>query len=78
MGIVLRESEGVLQLNDNFMDENIKNLAESILSDITSDVSIANILLKAKVFAAKYNDKDLLIWVANELRVYEKNRPVRL
>lgn len=75
MGIVLRESEGVLQLNDNFMDENIKNLAESILSDITSDVSIANILLKAKVFAAKYNDKDLLIWVANELRGYEKNPP---
>lgn len=54
------------------MDENIKNLAESILSDITSDVSIANILLKAKVFAAKYNDKDLLKWVANELRGYEK------
>lgn len=57
------------------MDENIKNLAESILSDITSNESIANILLKAKVFAAKYNDKDLLEWVANELRGYEKNPP---
>ena len=52
------------------MDENIKKLAESILSDITSDASIANILLKAKVFATKYHDNDLQKWVANELRGY--------
>ncbi len=57
------------------MDENIKKLAESILSDITSDASIANILLKAKVFAAKYHDSDLLKWVENELRGYENNPP---
>ena len=57
------------------MNENIKKLAESILSDITSDASIANILLKAKVFAAKYHDNDLQKWVANELRGYEKNPP---
>ena len=57
------------------MDENIKKLAESILSDITSDASIANILLKAKVFATKYHDNDLQKWVANELRGYENNLP---
>lgn len=57
------------------MDENIKKLAESILSDITSDVSIANILLKTKVFAAKIGDKELLEWVELELKGYEQNPP---
>lgn len=57
------------------MDENIKKLAESILSDITSDVSIANILLKTKVFAAKNKDKVLLEWVELELKGYENNPP---
>lgn len=58
-----------------YMDENIKKLAESILSDITSDVSIANILLKTKVFAAKIGDKELLEWVELELKGYEQNPP---
>lgn len=57
------------------MDENIKKLAESILADITSDVSIANILLKTKVFAAKNYDKELLDWVERELKGYESNPP---
>lgn len=58
-----------------YMDENIKKLAESILSDITSDVSIANILLKTKVFAAKIGDKELLEWVELELKGYDQNPP---
>lgn len=57
------------------MNESLKKLGESILSDITSDVSIANILLKTKVFAAKNKDKDLLEWVELELRGYESNPP---
>lgn len=57
------------------MDNNIKQLAESILSDITADASIANILLKTKVFAAKNNDKELLDWVELELKGYEKVPP---
>lgn len=57
------------------MDENIRKIAESILSDITSDVSIAIILLKTKVFAAKNNDKDLLKWVELELKGYDENPP---
>lgn len=57
------------------MNENIKKLAESILSDITTDVSIANILLKTKVFAAKMNDSELLKWIELELNGYEENPP---
>lgn len=57
------------------MSEDLRQLAESILSDITSDTSIANILLKTKVFAAKIGDKDLLEWVSNELNGYEDNIP---
>lgn len=57
------------------MDENIKKLAESILSDIISGVSIANILLKTKVFAAKIGDKELLEWVELELKGYDQNPP---
>lgn len=57
------------------MNESTKQLAESILSDITSDASIAIILLKSKVFAAKNNDKELLEWVELELKGYEQNPP---
>lgn len=57
------------------MNESTKQLAESILSDITSDASIANILLKSKVFAAKNNDKELLEWVELELKGYAQNPP---
>lgn len=58
-----------------YMDDNIKKLAESILSDITSDVSIAKILLKTRVFAAKIGDKELLEWVELELKGYDQNPP---
>ena len=57
------------------MDTNIKKLSESILSDITSDVSIVNILLKTKVLAARKQDKELLTWVTYELNGYSEAPP---
>lgn len=57
------------------MDDTYKKLGESILSDITSDAPIANILLKAKVFAAKSKDKELLEWVEDELKGYKGKTP---
>lgn len=50
---------------------NYKDLAENILSDIMSNGSISDILLKAKIFASKKGDNDLLTWVSNELNGYE-------
>lgn len=57
------------------MDENLRQLAESILTDLTQDAPIANTMLKAKVFASKKNDKDLLSWIEHELNGYEENLP---
>lgn len=57
------------------MAKDLKTLAESILSDITSDVAITNILLKTKVFAAKIGDKELLECVSNELNGYKDAPP---
>ena len=57
------------------MDENLRQLAESILTDLTQDAPIANTMLKAKVFASKKKDKDLLSWIEHELNGYEENLP---
>ncbi len=35
------------------MNEDLRQLAESILTDLTQDAPIANAMLKAKVFAVK-------------------------
>ena len=57
------------------MDENLRQLAESILTDLTQDAPIANTMLKAKIFAFKKNDKDLQAWIEHELDGYEENLP---
>lgn len=57
------------------MNEDLRQLAESILADLTQDTPIANTLLKAKVFASKKNDKDLSSWIEHELDGYEENLP---
>lgn len=50
---------------------NYKDLAENILSDIMGNGSISDILLKAKIFASKKGDNDLLAWISKELNGYE-------
>lgn len=57
------------------MNENLQQLAGSILTDLTRDASIANIMLKAKVFASKKKDNDLLSWIEHELDGYEGSLP---
>lgn len=57
------------------MNEDLRQLAESILTDLTQDAPIANTILKAKVFAFKKNDKDLLSWIEHELDGYEESLP---
>ncbi len=39
----------------------LKQIAENILSDIMNDVPVANVLLKAKIFATKKEIKNFLI-----------------
>lgn len=57
------------------MNDNLQQLAESILTDLTQDAPIANTMLKAKIFAFKKNDKDLQAWIEHELDGYEENLP---
>ncbi|WP_298575334.1 hypothetical protein [uncultured Porphyromonas sp.] len=57
------------------MNEDLRQLAESILTDLTQDTPIANAMLKAKVFAVKKDDKDLQSWIEHELDGYEENLP---
>lgn len=52
-----------------------KQLAENILEDLMGKVSISDILLKTKIFAAKKNDQELLSWVTHELEGYEDTPP---
>lgn len=54
---------------------NNKRIAEIILSDIMNDVSVANILLKVKLYATKRHDEGLLEWVNAELNGYEGTPP---
>lgn len=53
----------------------LKQIAENIISDIMNNQPIANILLKAKIFATKKNDIKFLDWINNELKGYEDNLP---
>lgn len=57
------------------MKSELKALAESILSDIANDATLANILLKTKVFAAKIHDMEMLNWVSDELNGYKDKIP---
>lgn len=57
------------------MNDNLQQLAESILNDLTQDAPIGNTMLKAKFFAFKRNDKDLQSWIEHELNGYEGNLP---
>ena len=57
------------------MNRDLQQLAESILTDLSQDTPIANIMLKAKVFAFKKNDKGLLSWIEQELNGYKDNLP---
>ena len=41
----------------------LKQIAENIISDIMNNQPIANILLKAKIFATKKNDIKFLDWI---------------
>ena len=50
---------------------NYKDLVENILSDIMGNGSISDILLKAKIYASKKGDNDLLAWISKELNGYE-------
>ena len=53
----------------------LKQIAENILSDIMNDVPVANVLLKAKIFATKKGDQELLNWLNQEINGYEENLP---
>ena len=57
------------------MKEDLRQLAESIISDLAQDLPITNTMLKAKVFAFKKSDKDLLSWIEHELVGYEGAPP---
>lgn len=50
-------------------------IAEKILSDILNDAPISSILLKAKIYATKRGDTELLKWLNNEIDGYEDNLP---
>lgn len=52
-----------------------KIFAENVLSDLMSNVSISDILLKMKIFASKKGDNELLNWVTKELDGYEELPP---
>lgn len=53
----------------------LKQIAENIISDIMNDLPIANILLKAKIFATKKQDYNLLHWINKELNGYDGDLP---
>lgn len=53
----------------------LKEIAERILSDLMDDTSLTNILLKAKIFATKKGDSELLKWIENELNGYDEQLP---
>ena len=52
-----------------------KKFAETIMSDLMSNVSISDILLKLKIFASTKGDSELLNWVTQELEGYENKPP---
>lgn len=54
---------------------NFKDFAENILSDLMTNASLSDILLKLKIFASKRGDEELLTWVSNELDGYENKPP---
>ena len=53
----------------------LKQIAENILTDIMNDMSVSNILLKAKIFATKKGDSRFIDWVNQELNGYDGNLP---
>ena len=53
----------------------LKDIAERIISDLMNDTPLTNILLKAKIFATKKGDIELLQWVENELNGYDEQPP---
>lgn len=53
----------------------LKQIAENIISDIMNNQPIANILLKAKIFATQKQDYVFLHWVNQELNGYDGNLP---
>lgn len=54
---------------------NFKKLAENILADLMNNSSMSEILLKAKIFAYKRKDNELLSWVTKELEGYDEKPP---
>ena len=56
--------------------ESIKEMAESILSDLMNNIPISELLLKAKIFASKKGDQDLSNWIDHELNGYKEKPPV--
>lgn len=56
------------------MDE-IKDIAKRIISDLMSNEPLTNVLLKAKIYAARKHDTQLQEWVERELNGYEENLP---
>lgn len=53
----------------------LKQIAENIISDIMNDIPVTNILLKAKIFATKKHDSELLHWINRELNGYDGDLP---
>lgn len=53
-----------------------KILAENILKDLMGSASIAEILLKTKIYASNKRDEILLQWVTQELGGYEERPPI--
>ena len=53
----------------------LKEIAERIISDLMDDTPLTNILLKAKIFATKKGDTELLKWVENELNGCDEQLP---
>ena len=50
-------------------------IAEKILSDILNDEPVSSILLKAKIYASRQHDIEMLEWINKEINGYDDNLP---
>ena len=57
------------------MNSDLKQLVEDIISGIGNGRELASIMLQAKVFAFKTNNKELLDWIEHEISGYGETVP---
>ena len=51
--------------------ETYTKIAENIIAGISNNETIADLLLKAKIYASLKKDKKMLSWIQGELEGYE-------